>query len=157
MKTRELIKNNKLAMQRLGLFVAGIIVGLGAYFLQQHLTQPSIVAPTINEEAMVEPHESGAPLQIVDGRADIVVDQNGLSHKDVVVPSGTKITWINSTDEPIQIAHTPNSNNPEKVVFASPLIEPGQSYLYEFTTPGSFSYQDLLHAERTGTIAVLEN
>jgi plastocyanin len=84
----------------------------------------------------------------------------------LTITAGTTVTWINKDS----VGHTvtegqPNSpEQPAVRAFDSSgeagsgkigLMEPGQSWSYTFTTPGTYNYYCIVHPYMTGQITVL--
>ena len=65
----------------------------------------------------------------------------------VYVTRGTTLTWTNNDS----MAHTVTSNTN---AFASGVLNPGQTYSYTFTTPGTYQYHCAIHPSMTGTLVV---
>lgn len=64
----------------------------------------------------------------------------------VVIGVNNTVTWINNDNA----VHTVTDNG----VFDSGYIQPGQSWSYTFTTPGTYEYHCSLHPWMTGTVIV---
>ena len=67
---------------------------------------------------------------------------------EITVPVGTTLAWINMDGE----AHDVIAND---LSFESPLVNPGESWQFTFTAPGTFKYLCDLHAAMEGTVNVL--
>jgi amicyanin len=65
----------------------------------------------------------------------------------VTIKAGTTVHWTNNDTE----AHTVTSDNG---VFHSPVLQPGASYSYTFTKPGTYSYYCTIHPFMTGKVVV---
>ncbi len=73
----------------------------------------------------------------------------------ITVPVGTTVMWMN--DESSAIPHTVTSGTPNAPsgMFDSGTLNPGQSFQFTFTTPGTFAYFCRIHgAAMTGTVTV---
>jgi plastocyanin len=53
---------------------------------------------------------------------------------DITVPSGTTVAWTNEGEKP----HTVTAHDGS---FASPVLNPGESYQATFYEPGTYTYQ----------------
>jgi amicyanin len=73
----------------------------------------------------------------------------------VIVPPGTTVTWTNAGD----IAHTVTSTPGEAaaVKFDSNLLQPGKSYSFTFTKPGTYDYFCEPHPFMRGIVIVDPN
>ena len=67
----------------------------------------------------------------------------------ITVPAGTRIVWTNQD----ATAHTVKSADPA-TPFASPPLEPGQSFAHVFATPGTYHILCGLHPYMRETITV---
>ena len=71
----------------------------------------------------------------------------GGTPRDLVIPAGSKVIWINKDEEPHKIAEV-NSN------FGSQPLDTDGSFTYEFKSAGKFEYFCTLHPRMTGHILV---
>ncbi len=65
----------------------------------------------------------------------------------LVIPTGTKVTWINRDDAP----HTVTDRGRK---FASAALDTGDSYSYTFESPGEFTYFCTIHQFMVGKVVV---
>ena len=65
----------------------------------------------------------------------------------VVIGANNTVAWTNNDNTP----HTVTANNG---AFDSGLINPGQTWTYTFTTPGTYAYHCSIHPWMTGTVTV---
>jgi plastocyanin len=65
----------------------------------------------------------------------------------VTVKAGTTVHWTNHDTE----AHTVTSN---AGAFGSPVLQPGASYSFAFTKPGTYRYHCTIHPFMTGMVKV---
>lgn len=65
----------------------------------------------------------------------------------VTIKAGTTVHWTNRDAE----AHTVTSDTG---AFKSPVLQPGSSYSYRFTKPGTYSYHCTIHPFMTGKVVV---
>ncbi len=63
------------------------------------------------------------------------------------VPAGTTVTWTNQDDD----THTVTE---AKKLFSSKVLDPGQTFSYTFTAPGTYSYHCAIHPHMTATVIV---
>ncbi len=73
----------------------------------------------------------------------------------ISVRAGTTVMWTN--DEASAVPHTVTSGTPNAPsgMFDSGTLNPGQTFQFTFTTPGTFAYFCRIHgAAMTGTITV---
>lgn len=69
--------------------------------------------------------------------------------KDMTVPVGTKVTWVNDDEIPHTVAETHK-------VFRSGALDTGDSYSWVFNTPGEYEYFCALHPQMIGKIVVTQ-
>ena len=72
-----------------------------------------------------EEQQSVVPVSAYDGYFDPA---------DITVPSGTTVVWTNEGEKP----HTVTAHDGS---FASPVLNPGESYWVTFYEPGTYTYQ----------------
>lgn len=82
--------------------------------------------------------------------ASVSVDIRNFSFSPatLTIKSGTKVTWVNNDT----VAHTITSDSGN--LLNSPVLSPGQSFDFTFTTVGSISYHCAIHPSMKGTIIV---
>jgi plastocyanin len=71
-----------------------------------------------------------------------------LATPEQTVPAGTTVTWVNQDFD----AHDVVANDSS---FISPLIQPGESWSFTFTAPGSYAYMCDLHVGMEGVVTVV--
>ena len=80
--------------------------------------------------------------------AAISISNFAFSPSSITVLPGTKVTWTNNDS----VAHTIISDSDN--LLNSQNIEPGDTFSYTFTTPGTTAYHCSIHPSMTGTITV---
>ena len=65
----------------------------------------------------------------------------------LTVSSGTTVVWTNNDS----IAHTSTSDSGQ---WNSGTINPGQSFRFTFSTPGTYAYRCTIHPNMVGTVTV---
>jgi plastocyanin len=78
----------------------------------------------------------------------IPMQGNQFVSPEITVPVGTTLTWVNMDGE----AHDVIAND---LSFESPLVNPGETWQFTFTAPGTFKYLCDLHVAMEGTVNVL--
>lgn len=95
----------------------------------------------------------GAPAGAVDDplAAPAVVEISDLAFgpKELTIPRGTAVQWINHDDEPHTIV---SSDNPK--VFRSPTLDTGDKFAFVFKEPGTYRYFCSVHPHMMATIIV---
>jgi plastocyanin/sugar lactone lactonase YvrE len=114
---------------------------------------PPMVTPTL--EAM--PLESGTPAAVTAAtpaageatgtQAAVEIKDYAFTPPTLTVAAGTTVTWTNNDAVP----HTATASDGS---FDSGNLNPGQSYAFTFSTPGSYPYVCQYHAGMMGTIVV---
>jgi plastocyanin len=77
----------------------------------------------------------------------VTIENFAFNPATLTVPVGTTVTWISRDDEP----HTVTSSEGR---FTSPGLDANETFSYEFSTPGTYTYYCKLHPHMTGTIIV---
>jgi plastocyanin len=67
--------------------------------------------------------------------------------RNLTIPVGSKITWINKDEEPHKVSEVNSS-------FISKPLDTDDGFTYEFKTPGKYEYFCTVHPRMTGTIIV---
>jgi plastocyanin len=67
--------------------------------------------------------------------------------RDLKIPVGTKVTWVNQDEEPHKVAEVNSA-------FTSQPLDTDGKFTYEFDKPGNFEYFCTLHPRMTGKIVV---
>ena len=65
----------------------------------------------------------------------------------VTIRAGTTVTWVNHDGD----LHTVTSS---QGLFASPGLDPGDTFAYRFTAPGTYPHFCAVHPHMKGTILV---
>ena len=75
------------------------------------------------------------------------IDNFAFGPKELTVKVGSTVQWTNQDDMP----HTVTSSDG---LFASPVMDTDQTFLYTFKKPGRFTYYCKLHPSMTGVVVV---
>ncbi len=65
----------------------------------------------------------------------------------VIVPLGSKVTWINRDEVPHTVRETHN-------LFRSAALDTGDTFSYTFTQPGTYDYYCSLHPQMVAKVIV---
>jgi plastocyanin len=85
----------------------------------------------------------------------IVIHDLQFDPPSVAVAKGSKVTWINSDQIPVQIQTDSFGTTPTVPgQFSSEPLDPGESFSYTFSDTGTFTYSDPFHPYMTGSVAV---
>jgi plastocyanin len=112
-----------------------------------------IVHPWMTATIVIEePHEPVIiQVEIPVGASIQNLEQIYFDPKDITVPSGTTVKWINNDDT----IHTVTSGTPEagpSDTFDSSIINPGASFEYTFNSAGIFDYYCIVHPWMIGSV-----
>lgn len=83
----------------------------------------------------------------VAGAATVRIANLAFDPATITVPTGSTVTWSNEDVTP----HTATAVDGQ---FDSGIFDPGASFSFTFTEPGTFAYQCLLHPNMQGTVVV---
>ena len=81
------------------------------------------------------------------GSYTITIKNFEFSPRDLVIPVGSKVIWVNKDEEPHKISEV-NST------FTSQPLDTDGNFTYEFKTAGKFEYFCTVHPRMTGHIIV---
>jgi plastocyanin len=83
-----------------------------------------------------------------EGDNQVVIKTFKYGPKDITVPAGTTVTWINKDPE----VHTVVSKDKK---FRSSALDTDDTFTFTFTEPGTYSFFCSLHPQMTGTVTVV--
>ena len=83
----------------------------------------------------------------------VVMQGNAFDPADVTVPVGTTLTWVNTDPEQHDVVPSDPNFSLDPNFFAPP-IDPGASWSYTFTVPGTYAYMCDLHANMFASVTV---
>ena len=86
---------------------------------------------------------------VVDGQLAIEIKGFAFTPQTATVKVGTQITWTNKDSAP----HTVTADDRS---FDSGTLNQGESFTFQFATPGTFSYICTLHPSMQATIIVVQ-
>jgi len=116
---------------------------------------PSAPLPTSDSGSVAKQPSAPAPAvsvvsntSVTSSKASVTIDNYAFSPTPLTVKAGTAITWTNDDS----VAHTVTSDS--GTVLNSPLIKPGTSFSFTFTTPGTYTYHCSIHPDMHGTVVV---
>ena len=92
----------------------------------------------------------GWAIALADDTTDgaIVMQGNQFVPNQQIVAVGTTVTWTNTDGEEHDVLSDDNT-------LSSPPVEPGTTWSFTFTAPGTYHYICDLHANMDGTITVM--
>ncbi len=111
---------------------------------------PPAALPTAmpSGSSMADMPTSAAPPTSAPVAANSVAIHNfAFGPQGVTVKAGTTVHWTNNDTEP----HTVTSDTG---AFNSPVLQPGASYSFTFTKPGTYSYHCTIHPFMTAKVMV---
>jgi plastocyanin len=129
-----------------GGITVGIVVLVGVILVvsrnnpKQSVQSTSVVTPNPSDTAPVAPTNS------------ISISNNAFSLPTLTVKKGSAVTWTNedATDHTI----TADQQSPDAP--ASQAFSLGQSFVFTFQKPGTYSYHCTFHSTMKGTVIVTE-
>ena len=80
---------------------------------------------------------------------EVVIDNFTFGPKDLTIPVGTTVKWVNHDDIPHTVVETSTSR-----AFRSKALDTDDSYSFTFASAGTFSYFCSLHPQMQGKIIV---
>jgi plastocyanin len=95
-----------------------------------------------------------APVALVgykvhaDDASHVTIKAFAYGPKEITVPVGTTVTWINKDPEP----HTVVDKGGK---FRSAALDTDDSYSFTFTEPGTYTFFCTLHPQMTGKVTVI--
>ncbi len=113
---------------------------------------PPMNMPGMNTAPAPQPSPSSPPAS---GTVMVSIQNIAFNPNTITVRVGTTVMWMNN--ETSAIPHTVTSGTPSAPsgMFDSGTLNPGQSFQFTFTTPGTFAYYCRIHgAAMTGTVTV---
>ena len=88
------------------------------------------------------------PSVRADAGSQVVIKTFAYGPKDITVPVGTTVTWLNKDPE----VHTVVDKGGK---FRSAALDTDDSFTFTFTEPGTYSFFCSLHPQMTGTVRVV--
>ncbi len=105
---------------------------------------PAVSPPTATETA---PADNAASVYVS-------IQNFAFNPATTTVKAGTAVTWVNNDPVEHQIGPDQASRNAGLNGPASAVLARGDTYSFTFNTPGTYSYQCMIHPSMTGTIIV---
>jgi plastocyanin len=102
--------------------------------------------------AMPAPAAKPAQAKAAEAPADphqVFIDNFTFNPRQLTVPAGTRVTWVNRDDVP----HTATSTSKPRA-FNSGNLDTDERFSHVFTTPGTYEYFCILHPKMTGQVIV---
>lgn len=115
---------------------------------------PSAKAPATNPEltnmpAVNNPAPYGDTGAVVSNQLAIEIKGFAFNPQNATVKVGTTVTWTNKDSAP----HTVTADDHS---FDSGVLDQGQSFTFQFTTPGTYPYTCTNHPSMQATIIVVQ-
>jgi plastocyanin len=127
---------------------AALILGLA--YTSRHGALPVIAQVGAEPDMEGSQTPGSASAAVSESESRIQMRNDTFYYDYVFVPAGTTVTWVNEEPDPT------NAHNilAEDGSFTSPLVMPGESWQYTFTTPGYYRYFCELHDGMEGAVLV---
>lgn len=94
---------------------------------------------------------------VATGKAVVQITAGGFVPATLKVPYGTEVEWINADSEPRRVASNPHPDHSDVPGLNSKdSIQPGGSYKFIVTQPGTVGYHDHTRPTVNGTLQVEE-
>jgi Icc protein len=99
--------------------------------------------------AVVDQLLEAAASNAAAGQAQVKIENFAFAPSPMSVPPGSRVTWVNHDDLPHNVISTNKA-------FASPALDTGEMFTFEFARPGEYSYYCSLHPMMQGRVVVAE-
>ena len=87
-------------------------------------------------------------------KAKISIDNFAFKPRELSVPVGATVTWVNHDDVPHTATASTATANGDAPAFDSGPLDTDEKFSFTFTTPGTYSYFCKVHPHMTGTVIV---
>ena len=112
--------------------------------------ESSTVKPEMTNMPVVNDSPSNVePGAVLEDQFSIEIKGFAFAPETVTVKVGTQVTWTNLDSAP----HTATADDLD---FDSGILNQGESFTFQFNTPGTFSYICTLHPSMRATIVVVQ-
>jgi plastocyanin len=128
--------------------VATLLAGCGAHPAGAPTMIPAPHSANGSEISPTSPQAAAAGVEA--GR--IVIDSFAYSPREISVPLGSRVQWVNRDDVP----HTVTSTAKPKT-FDSGALDGEESFAFVFQAPGTYHYFCALHPHMTGKVIVKQS
>ena len=112
------------------------LLAMGAFFI-------SLVSAICTMAAQATP----APTQAAAATPQVTIEHAMFGPTTLTISTGTTVTWANHDGDLHSVASS-------QWLFVSPGLDPGDTFSYRFTAPGTYPYFCALHPHMKGTIVV---
>ncbi len=150
--------SNVLHMNKLFLGVMMVLTLTGAGCVSQYVVSnapPEAVNGTaVNAPAVPPPTTTGAAPADNAARVYVSIQNFAFNPATTTIKAGTAVTWVNNDGVEHQIGPDQASRNAGLNGPASPVLAQGDTYSFTFDTPGTYSYQCMIHPSMTGKVIV---
>jgi plastocyanin len=107
----------------------------------------AILLGVVALSAMVHPVSIARAAEQNNAAATVRVDNFSFTPKEITVPAGTTITWVNHDDVPHTVVSTDKK-------FRSTALDTDDQFSFTFTDAGTYAYFCSVHPIMTGKIIV---
>ena len=138
--------------QLLGMYVLAVIVTLGVSIMSISSMRTAVAGSSITpvDETPPAPADTtAAPATAPAQDSQVRIDNFAFNPKELTIPAGTKVTWVNKDDVP----HTATSKD-KPPAFDSKALDTDDTYSFTFSKPGTYQYYCKVHPHMTGTVIV---
>lgn len=145
------------------LSLGAIIYGGVYYFVLSKRGGPSpylYSKPTpVEETQSVISRENGEPTTAITNPSEtkeisIILTKDGFSPKILTVKTGTKVTWLNQSENPATVNSSPHPAHTDYPALNLGSFGAGESLSLTFNKPGTYKYHNHLNSSQFGNITV---
>jgi amicyanin len=123
--------------RRLGFYVAGLVALIGMAVGGDALRRAATAAGT-------PPAPAGGPAAV-----KVSIENFDFAPKELVVPAGTTVTWVNADDVPHTVTSTASPP-----LFDSRTLRANDTFSFTFQAAGTYEYFCKAHPSMTGKVVV---
>lgn len=137
------------------IFAIILIIILGGTFYFFVLRGNKTAEPTVTTNSS-DQNAATSSSQVSDTVSTITYGTSGFSPSTMTIKSGSSITWVNSSDEDLEIGVDPHpSHTGDRSLSGNQFVltlSPGEKKTVTISTIGTLGYHNHLNSSETGTI-----
>ncbi len=129
--------------------IVAVAIGAAVWYGLSHKSAPS----STNSMNMDNSNNSSSnsSSQTPAATNAVTIQNFAFSPANITVKAGTKVTWTNNDSVAHTVTETDGKTGP-----ASSDVNPGETYSFTFSTPGTYQYYCSIHQSMLGTVVVTE-
>jgi plastocyanin len=117
----------------------------------QQQAAPAVTPVTETATQQQAAQQQKTSLTVTAGEQTINISNYAFNPATITISAGTTVTWTNSDSATHKVV---SDSNP--AAFSSGDITQGGTYLFTFSTPGTYDYHCQIHPSMKGTITVTQ-